>query len=89
MDLEDEVFGKYMLLSRIKPWLNHIQDWEDDEASIESDSLSSASESEEESKGAESGGGSDAEQEIEGDFEWVVSNLFLFRLEYWMSVVVL
>ena len=49
--------------------LIHIKDWEEDEASIDSDSQST---SEEESKGAESGE-SDAEQEIEGDFEWVLA----------------
>ena len=64
-----------LLFSRIKPRLNHIQDWKDDEASMDSDLQSSTSDSEEESKGAESGGGSDAEHEIEGDFEWVISNL--------------
>ena len=53
----------YCYFPKESPKLNLFQDWEEDEAaSIDSDS------SEEESKGAESGG-SDAEQEIEGDFE--------------------
>jgi hypothetical protein len=65
-----------LLFSKLNSKLNDIQDWEEDEASIDSDSQSSAS-SEEESKGAESGG-SDAEQEIEGDFEWVFSSLSFF-----------
>ena len=63
--IEDEV--TVLLFSKILPQIrSHPK--EKNEASIDSDSQSSVSASGEESKGAES------EQEIEGDFEWVLAD---------------